>query len=196
MERAIEVYLDACQPFAERTMDLTIEDDIIRASLHEARRYAKSRNVSRLLSASLSGATNVWRLAQTIVFHALKIQSAIYVASILPVIVSNDTLGISPVNNEKFAMHGKVPIPISLDHQLDTLTIRYAERNLKPIVTGLKALIFSRKDKREVWYEIFLTMMVLLSTLESVFAQEVCFVEKYVGLVSFSIAQTPPGPQL
>jgi hypothetical protein len=44
-QRAMNTFLDCCQPLAEATLDNTIHDDIIKLSLAEARRYAQSRTV-------------------------------------------------------------------------------------------------------------------------------------------------------
>jgi hypothetical protein len=115
---------------------------------------------------------------------ALKIQSEVRIAGIQPIITSDEALDILPVDNPKFEEHGKGLLPLALDFQLDTLYIRYMELNLKPLLSGLKKFIFSRKDPREAWYEIFLTILVLLSTLEGVHEMQIRLVRKYVGIVS------------
>lgn len=58
------------------------------------------------------------------------------------------------------------------------------ERNLKPLLSGLEKLIFSREDLKETWYEIFLTTLVLLSTLEGVHEMQIRIARKYAGSVS------------
>jgi hypothetical protein len=102
------------------------------------------------------------------------------------VISGGDTLEISPIDNKQFVQHGQRLIPIAMDYQIDNLYIRYMQRHLKPVLNGLHHLIFrEKKEKRkECWYETFLTMLVLLCTLESVFDKQISFVKKYEGNVS------------
>jgi hypothetical protein len=121
---------------------------------------------------------------QTIVAAALKIQAAAYVSTIQPFISGSDTLSIRTFDNTAFAQHGRALIPIALDYQLDNLYIVYMQRHLKVALANLKKLIFSRTDKREKWYEVFLATFVMLCTLEEIYWSEVAFVQKYAGSVS------------
>ncbi|KAI0385426.1 hypothetical protein F5Y04DRAFT_185324 [Hypomontagnella monticulosa] len=157
----INQYLDAFRPLAEEAIDSVTTDEIIRLGNLEARRYA-----------SLRGG---------IVSNALKIRAATYVSERRLIIVGNDTLGIKTFDNPGFDEYGKVLSPISLDLQLDKLYITYMEQHWKIVLSGLKKLIFSRTDKRETWYEVFLTVFVLLSTLECAHAEEISFVKAYAS---------------
>lgn len=56
----------------------------------------------------------------SIVGLALKIQACVHFSVHQPIMCGADTLDMQPVNNEKFSIHGKTPIPSVLDYQLDT----------------------------------------------------------------------------
>lgn len=130
------------------------------------------------------------RVPQAIIANALKIQSAAYISEIQPLISSSETLGIPKFNNPKFRQHGTTLIPIALDHQLYNLYIKYMQQRLR-VLDGLKKLIFNRTDNRETWYEIFLTIFVLLCNLESV-PEPNCFRKRNTPVVyvqSSSITQ-------
>jgi hypothetical protein len=115
----------------------------------------------------------------------LNIQAAAWISEIVPIISGDETLGMSRISNEKFSQHGQFLIPVSLDSQLDHLYIEYMFRNLKVVLNGLSRLIFARQrdDKRKYWYEIFLTIFVLLATLETVHSKQIDFVRKFTDSV-------------
>lgn len=186
----MDTYLDACQPLAEASIDASTTEEIIKSSLKEARRYARSRSVGvDPMHPSFGQQLTTWN--QTIVSAALKIQAASCVSGIQPFISSPETLGISPLDDPRFKQHGRALIPIALDYQLDNLYIAYMQRHLKHALDGLKKLVYSRTDNREKWYEIYLGTLVMLCTLESVSRHQVEFVRKYAGDVRL-IACLPP----
>jgi hypothetical protein len=121
-----------------------------------------------------------------LVSNALRIQTAAYISEIQPEIIGGDTLGISPFKGPEFKQDGRRLIPISMDYQLDNLYIQYMQRNLKPVLDGLTCLIYRGKRKR-CWYETFLTILVLLCTLESVYESQLGFVKKYKNTVSDAV---------
>jgi len=134
--------------------DLT--DDIASSTLKEAVRFAHQHSSS-------------------IIDLALRIRCASFCSQGWASIIGNESLGIETFN---FNTHGQssyaafdrgmdTPIPNTIDHQLDVallLTIKEYQRNL---LEQLGKVIFS-KAKRKPWYEIFLTIFVLLSNLEYV----------------------------
>ncbi|KAL2834220.1 hypothetical protein BDW59DRAFT_156162 [Aspergillus cavernicola] len=163
MHKAMGLYLDASVCLAEKAIDAETSDELILLTLKEARRYASAKGCS------------------TIVANALKILAAGYISEIQPVIVSGDTLGIPLIQNERFKYHNQRPIPIALDYQIDNLYIAYMQRNLEPLLRGLDRLIYKARktERKETWYEIFLTVFVLLFSLEEVFDKQISFVRKY-----------------
>jgi len=88
--------------------------------------------------------------------------------------VGLDTLDVMPVDNSKFQIHGKSPVPSVLDYQLDTLYIQHMHKIMKQISKALKNLIFQNKDKSR-WYEIYLVIFLLLVSLETVYVAQYAY---------------------
>ncbi len=85
-----------------------------------------------------------------------------------------DTLGVALINNEKFDLHGHAPVPSVLDFQIDTMAIMYMNRQLKILINQLKRRLYG-KDNKKAWYEVFLSIFVLLSTLEKVYHTQMSY---------------------
>jgi hypothetical protein len=80
-----------------------------------------------------------------------------------------DTLGVSCINDVNTGEYYQtVPIPPSLDYQIDTIVMLHMDAEQKAIIKSLKRMIFS-KERLKVWYEVYLTVFVLLSTTEYVY---------------------------
>jgi hypothetical protein len=103
----------------------------------------------------------------------------------------SETLDIQPVNNPKFSIHGKAPVPNIIDYQIDTLIIHYMQRLMKELTKGLKKLIFS-KNPTGNWYEIFLTIFVLISTLEHVYVAQISYLRRSLSIVGGNIITCNP----
>jgi hypothetical protein len=189
MRKAMNRYLDECVPLAELLIDRN-EDEMVRLALMEARRYSKSRQqvwAQQVIPISIFLARRVnCTFIKSLVSNALKIQAAAYISEIQPELTGGDTLGILPFKGPEFKQNGRRLIPISMDYQLDNLYIQYMQRNLKPVLDGLTRLIY-RGKRKPCWYETFLTILVLLCTLESVYASQLAFVRKYQNSVSDAI---------
>ena len=99
----------------------------------------------------------------------------------------SETLDMQPVNNPKFSIHGKAPVPNIIDYQIDTLMIHYMQRLMKDLTKGLKKLIFSRSPTGN-WYEIFLTVFILICTLEHVYMAQISYLRRSLGIVSGQIS--------
>ncbi|KAL4928971.1 uncharacterized protein BDV17DRAFT_290979 [Aspergillus undulatus] len=168
MRRAMSRYLDDSIRRANKAIDSEITDELVFLTLDEARRYVRMR-------AGCPSETS------TIVASALKILAASYVSEDQPAIIHGDTLGIPLVDNRKLKQHNQRLIPISLDYQIDNLYIAYMKRHLDHVGPGLKQLIYKAKknERKETWYEIFLTTFVLLLNLELVLDKQTRFVRKY-----------------
>lgn len=94
-----------------------------------------------------------------------------------------DTLDIPPVDNPKFGIHGKAPLPSIIDYQVDTLRIHYMQRLMKDLTKGLKKLIFASNPTKN-WYEIFLSIFILICTLEHVYVAQMSYLRRSLGMVS------------
>ncbi|KAL4936360.1 hypothetical protein BDV06DRAFT_227977 [Aspergillus oleicola] len=168
MRKAMNQYLEESIGLAEKAINAEVKDKLISITLKEARRYASKR-------AKYSSKD------PTIVANALNILAAGYISEVQPIIVGDETLGIPLVNNTKFKQHNQRLIPIAMDYQIDNLYIAYMQQNLDSVLQGLNRFIFKARkaERKETWYEIFLTIFVLLLSLELVFDKQISFVRKY-----------------
>lgn len=101
-------------------------------------------------------------------------------------IVGEETLGISRVDNMRTTYyHQRVPLPTMLNYQLDTIAIIRMTQQQQKVVEGLDSLMFKSKkiDRFKVWYEVFLTTFVLLSTLEYVYQMQQKYLQRHKGTV-------------
>jgi hypothetical protein len=94
-----------------------------------------------------------------------------------------DVLEVSYAEDDNVKMQGKVPIPSTIDYQVDYMAIQYMELQMKLIVNRLKAAIFGTGNIRK-WYEIYLSCFVLLCSLESVHARQVEILHRFRNEVS------------
>ena len=91
--------------------------------------------------------------------------------------------------DERFHSRGGVPIPGPLDYQIDFFTIQYMLSQTEAIVKRLEDLIFRTEEiRRNAWYEIYLTVFVLLSGLERLHRSQMKMIERWSSTVSFGIS--------
>ncbi|KFA69911.1 hypothetical protein S40285_07451 [Stachybotrys chlorohalonatus IBT 40285] len=93
-------------------------------------------------------------------------------------ICGTDMLGMSPVPDIDCPWGGTVPVTPIMDTQMDHLVIHTIMNPLrKKIITQLYAKIMQKH--RENWYEIYLTMFILMGNMERQFAQVLFFFSMY-----------------
>nr|RBQ88733.1 hypothetical protein FVER53263_06550 [Fusarium verticillioides] len=93
-------------------------------------------------------------------------------------ICGEHTLGQIPVQDLECPRSGTIPIPPIMDTQMDHLVIKNIMTPLRQkILAGLQKKIM--ENKRENWYEIYLTTFVLLSNMERQFAQVLYIIDWY-----------------
>jgi hypothetical protein len=85
---------------------------------------------------------------------------------------NGDGLEVSYAEDDNVKMQDKVPVPSTIDYQVDYMAIQYMESQMKLIVKRLKDAIFAPGNIGH-WYEIYLSCFVLLCSLESVHARQV-----------------------
>ena len=73
--------------------------------------------------------------------------------------------------------------PPYINYQLDYIINQLIDRHRKTVLKGLKSLIFGGK-KRHCWYEAFLLIYLLLSTLEFAYQHQLGYAAETVGTVS------------
>lgn len=138
----------------------------------------------RLFAGSLRHAANA-QTQDSAVSLALEILCCVYINVQQPVVVGEETLDIPVVTNEKFPIHGKRVAPSVLDYQLDTMCINHMRSLMKQISKGLKSLIFcGRHGNLANWYHIFLTVFVLLASLEQVYSAQIRYLRRSSSGVS------------
>jgi hypothetical protein len=172
MQGALEAYVKECQPFVSEDILTTVSDDIYELGLLEADRFASKREVG--VWVFLPGLVLNY-IQGSIVSLALEILACVHVNVTVPIMVGSDTLDVSPVSDAKFSVYGKCQIPSVLDYQIDTLYIHHMQRLMKDVSKGLKKLIFASNNTAN-WYEIFLTIFVLLVSLERVYIAQIRYI--------------------
>lgn len=98
---------------------------------------------------------------------ALEILACVHLNFDTPILVG-DTLGVPILRDKRSPIQGRYPVPSVLDFQLDTLCIQHMQKLMKAVSSALKNVIFS-KERHTRWYEIFLTIFVLLVSIEQVY---------------------------
>lgn len=89
--------------------------------------------------------------------------------------VGAQQFGVAPVQEEGVDLEGMVPVPPKVDHQTDTAMIDIMREDAPRLVERLKHLIDQRK--REDWYQIFLTMFIVLNNIEFLLRRQELFLE-------------------
>ena len=100
-------------------------------------------------------------------------------------IMGTETLGQSAVRDPESPYYGRVPAPTFLGAQIDGIYMEMMKNIKKNTLSRLKSMIFSNsKDRQKHWYIIFLTIMVLLCNLETLYRHQSVQKERYQTTVS------------
>lgn len=95
----------------------------------------------------------------------------------------DDTLGLEPVSDKTSPWADTVPVTPLMDQQLDQIVIQWLLKPLrKPILTNLKRFI--KEKAKENWFEIHLTIFILLHNSEVHLAHARQFAQRYGMSVS------------
>ncbi|SLM34575.1 hypothetical protein LPUS_03411 [Lasallia pustulata] len=90
----------------------------------------------------------------------------------------DDTLGLEPVSDKTSPWADTVPVTPLMDQQLDQIVIQWLLKPLrKPILTNLKRFI--KEKAKENWFEIHLTIFILLHNSEVHLAHARQFAQRY-----------------
>ena len=87
------------------------------------------------------------------------------------------------VNDQDFKRYRRSTCPPYINYQLDYMINQLIDRHRKTVLKGLKSLIFGGK-KINRWYEAFLLIYLLLSTLEFAYQHQLGYTTETVGTVS------------
>ena len=99
-------------------------------------------------------------------------------------IIGDETYGIMEVQDPDSPYYRTVPISPILDHQIDTLGIKQMKELKDRLLKKLKAKIQQRRHTQ--WYEIFLTIFILLNNLETVWREQYNYMKRHEETVSLN----------
>jgi hypothetical protein len=106
--------------------------------------------------------------------------------------VSGDNaLGLSYFNNSRVRENEMVPIPAVLDVQVDYMAIKYMLGQMLLVSKRLGQLIFP--SNRANWYEVYLTVFVLLHSLETVHARQAEIIKRFEVRDAYRNLKQPTG---
>ncbi|KPM43704.1 hypothetical protein AK830_g2898 [Neonectria ditissima] len=163
---ALLSWVDSNFQYYAKDMTTQTSDFLIGATFYEALRYVSINPHSMVKSA-----LNIWigaRMTQE--FFCLD---------------DDNDLGIDVVNDRNSIHHGQCPVPPVLDHQLDVLMIQEMIRMKERIFTEIESILKSR-NSRSKWYEVYLTVFVLLANLQYVYKSQVRWWEMHFETVSIA----------
>lgn len=87
-------------------------------------------------------------------------------------ITGPETLGIPQVEDPDSPYYGRIPIPPFLDGQLDHLWMGKTNGKRKALLSQLNKLIKNKTKRKENWFMIFLSILILLSNLELIYQNQ------------------------
>ncbi|PVH80969.1 hypothetical protein DL98DRAFT_515097 [Cadophora sp. DSE1049] len=85
-------------------------------------------------------------------------------------LVGSETLGMSVVQEPGQLFDRLIPAPPKIDHQLDSMVIEWmTELSTKPMSAFARKLI---AKKRRDWFEVFLTLFIIVNNIEYVYGMQ------------------------
>ncbi|OXV10045.1 hypothetical protein Egran_02196 [Elaphomyces granulatus] len=167
VQPVLEAFVTECRPFlleeitARKGMVETPMDHINRSTLLEAIRYSRAYSDSP-------------------VAQALKIKFAAQMFSKPLTLYGSETLGVQQRLADKGVTYydQAVPLPTFLNYQLDTLAMMCIQGYQKNIIKSLQAKIFTA-NRGKNWYEVFLTIFVLLGNLEHLYQAQRRYIQRH-----------------
>ncbi|KAK4203007.1 hypothetical protein QBC40DRAFT_337852 [Triangularia verruculosa] len=109
---------------------------------------------------------------------AMNIRAASFFSRTKMIITGTNVLDLPYFYDSRFLVNGGYPVPSMIDYQIDYMAITYMWGQMEMLVKQLKKLIFS-KNQRKSWYEVYLTVFVLLQSLETVQARQIDIIRRY-----------------
>ena len=105
--------------------------------------------------------------------------------------IQNSELAVQPpiVDDEDCKRYKRSTCPPYLNYQIDNMMNQLIDRHRGTVLRGLKPLIFGGK-KIHRWYEAFLLIYLLLSTLEFAYQHQLGYTAETVGMVNSQLGTT------
>ena len=157
-----EAFLNDCQPALEALILETIPDKILALTIAEANRYSR-------------------KFDNPLIRSVLKVRE--FAARRLRIQDSEFAIQLPPVNGHNSNRCKRITCPPYINYQLDYMMNQLIDRHRRTVLKGLKSLIFGGK-KLHRWYEAFLLIYLLLSTLESAYQHQLLYTAETMGTVS------------
>ncbi|KAL2680346.1 hypothetical protein Neosp_007943 [[Neocosmospora] mangrovei] len=159
--KEVERFVTASQSLLEDEIRETLKDPILRLTWNEAIRY-RHKSGSNLIA------------------RALQIYAGAMINSKYPTSVEPNVFGVADQEHTPYFFH-KIPLPPQLTYQIQTLVGLVMTDIQKDLLKDLKKHVFA-KDRLEKWYELFLVIFILLSTIEWVYQVQLRFVKAKEGV--------------
>ncbi|KAM6520226.1 hypothetical protein FALCPG4_013779 [Fusarium falciforme] len=159
--KEVERFVTASQSLLEDEIQETLKDPILRLTWTEAIRYRDKYGLN-------------------LIAHALQIYAGAMINSKYPTSVKPNVFGVVDQKHTPYVFH-KIPLPPQLTYQIQTLVGLVMTDIQKELLKELKKRVFS-KDRLRTWYELFLVIFILLSTIEWVYQVQIRFVKAKEGV--------------
>ncbi|OCK95894.1 uncharacterized protein K441DRAFT_61762 [Cenococcum geophilum 1.58] len=116
----------------------------------------------------------------TLVTQALQVWVGSKLCSTERSLTGLELLGMTSIDDPESHLFGHVPIPPVLDHQCDSMAIEYMKELTASLLSAISRKIQAGRRCRNDWFEVFLTIFILLNNLEYVYGIQKTF-QKYLG---------------
>lgn len=151
----IRKFMMLSQDFLEDEILETLEDPVLLYTWHEAKRFRDTRGSS-------------------LITQAMQIYAGAMMNSKYPSSVELNAFGISESTPAPHFFE-KLPLPPQLTMQIQIMAAQVLQDIQGQLLKELKARIFTTRSRQTGWYEIFLTMSVLLASIEWVYQVQMRF---------------------
>ncbi|KAI1127106.1 hypothetical protein F5Y10DRAFT_243431 [Nemania abortiva] len=166
-QKNIRLLLEESQSRLESKIFETLEDPIMKLTWIEAKRFQNAHN-------------------STLVAKAFQVFAGAMLNSKYPMSVKDNVFGV-PEESEIPYFCGKLPLPAQLTYQIQTMVSLGMREVQAKLLKELKSRIF-HKDRQRHWYEVYLTVFVLLATIEFVYRVQMRFVRAKAGVSTRNLA--------
>ncbi|KFA45340.1 Sat20 [Stachybotrys chartarum IBT 40293] len=159
--KKVEAFVRQCQAPLEEEIRHTLNDPILLLTLDEARRY-RNETGSKLVAT------------------ALEIYAGAMMNSRYPASTESDIFGVVDQLHTPY-FFDKVPLPPQLTCQIQIMVAQVMLDKQKNALKRLQERALS-KNRHKVWYECYLTIFILLATIELVYQVQLRFVKAKQGV--------------
>ncbi len=160
-QKGIARFLGECQGLLEDEIRVTLKDPILQRTWVEAIRYRAAHK-------------------STLVTRALQVFGGAMMNSKYPMSVIQNVFGVPDELDTPYFFE-KLPLPAQLTYQIQTMIAHEMLETQTLLLKELKNRIFHR-DRQRHWYEVYLTVFILLATIEFVYRVQMWFVRAKAGV--------------